>query len=240
LILFSDTDVKVAHCSNVACTAVTTSTVLASAGSLFSGSIAVAGHDGLPRLAFNAQTFPRYALCSDVACTQSQVTPITGLSSPGFFMSLTIGLDENAIITFLDSATAGAAATYRVAWCPNASCTGSTIVPFSSMTLPTPGPVKPFTSPIVIGADGLPLIAYFGTEGGMAGVYVRHCSTPACTSSDLVPIAQTAAANGWHGSMTLMNDGLPSLLYSLNQSGIPMTIVHCGNNFCSPEVARRK
>ena len=99
----SNWDLKVAHCSNKACTAATVTTV-DSAGDVGSGSSVTIGSDGLPIVSYYDYTTTSLetAHCSDSSCTSATITTIdTGLDA-GLYSSITIGPDGLAMVTFLD------------------------------------------------------------------------------------------------------------------------------------------
>src|SRR6185503_11359307 len=146
--------VKVAHCSNPACTSATVSLVVpASESSGFYPSVAI-GSDGLPLLAYTAAPHGLgVAHCADVLCSSATTAQIVPLPDSPAAPWIAIGNDGRAIITYRETS----APLLRIAHCHDTPCT-------SART----GPVSPnahFFSAVVVGRDGIPLVLS-GTPAG--------------------------------------------------------------------------
>lgn len=112
-----------------------------------------------------------------------------------------------------------------VAHCGNAACSsGNTITPVDSA-----GNTGSYTS-IIIGADGLPVIAYRYADDG--DLKVAHCGNAACSSGNTITTVDSASDVGYHTSITIGADGLPVISYydGTNQD---LKVAHCGNAACS-------
>jgi hypothetical protein len=164
-------DLKVAKCTDAACTASTLSTVADAVGDVRS-SIAI-GADGLPVIAYyDGNGFElKVAKCIDAGC-EGEITPSTvdTTVTVGFYNSIAIGADGLPVIAYNDISNSD----LKVAKCANAACTTGTS---ALSTVDAAGNVGFFAS-IAIGADGLPVIAYQGGIGG--NLKVAKCANVFC------------------------------------------------------------
>src|SRR5439155_1258955 len=100
--LTSTNDLKVAHCTNVACTAATFT--IFDAG-LVGGFISVAiGADGLGLISYldGVGGDLKVAHCSNVACTAATLTALDTPGNVGDYTSVTIGMDGLGLISYHD------------------------------------------------------------------------------------------------------------------------------------------
>ena len=170
----TNANLKVAKCVNVACTGVSTlSTVDNSAGSvgLFT-SIAI-GVDGLPVIAYYDDTNDdlKVAKCANAACSGvSTLSIVDSAGSVGQYASIAIGADGLPVIAYRDFTNLD----LKVAKCANAACAAGTS---TLSTVDSAGDVGPYAS-IAIGADGLPVIAYFHSSDG--DLKVAKCANVFC------------------------------------------------------------
>jgi hypothetical protein len=163
-----ESDLKVAHCDNIACTSASLSTVHSADDAGYHNSATI-GADGLGLISFTDRTNGdvKVAHCVDTACTSSFVSTL----GPGFGMvSATVGADGLGLISYETSNPLGSNLT--VAHCNNALCAGS-----SSSPLDSGGQGGAHTS-VTIGADGLALISYYDKNNG--DLKVAHCSNTFC------------------------------------------------------------
>jgi predicted regulator of Ras-like GTPase activity (Roadblock/LC7/MglB family) len=110
----------------------------------------------------------------------------------------------------------------KVAHCNDAVCSTST-----KTTVDSIGDVGQYSS-IAIGADGLPIISYWGY-----GVFLRvaHCNDVQCTGGDeTVPNVDTNFA-GTYTSITIGADGLPIISYRDNANA-DLKVAHCNDLQC--------
>jgi hypothetical protein len=162
-------DLKVAHCSNVNCTAATI-TPLDTTGNVGQHTSVTIGADGLGLISYwDGTNFDlKVAHCSNVNCTAATITPLDTAGDVGQWNSVTIGADGLGLISYYDTTNSD----LKVAHCNNVNCTAATITPVD-----TAGVVGEHTS-VTIGADGLGLISYYDTTDG--DLKVAHCSNVLC------------------------------------------------------------
>lgn len=115
-------NLKVAHCSDVACTAATAATVDSATFVGEYASISV-GVDGLGVVSYWDHSGARnlkVAHCVDVACSAATTTVVDIPNDVGSFSSLAIGGDGLPLVTYRDVSNNDV----RVAHCPNVFCVG--------------------------------------------------------------------------------------------------------------------
>ena len=165
-------DLKVAQCSNTACTTATiTSLDTTTARSGLYTSVTI-GFDGLGLISYyDADNYDlKVAHCSNTACTTSTITTLDTTGNVGAYGSLTIGADGLGLISYYDLTNDD----LKVAHCSNTACTTSTII-----SLDTTGNVGSYSSSVTIGFDGLGLISYYDSTND--ALKVAHCSNIFCS-----------------------------------------------------------
>jgi hypothetical protein len=222
LIAFSDISVQhlqVAHCSNLACTSATISTLGGPEDSAFQTVSAAIGSDGLGLIGFIEPKglFPKVAHCDNVVCTSATVTsfdPNAGTFRDG--MSVEIGADGLGLLAYNGFGL-------KVAHCSNLACTETTNSTIQS------GDVGDWAS-MTIGSDGLGLVSYLDRPNG--ALKVAHCSNVACTAATTSTV-DTGNLGGFT-SITLGADGLGIVAYEAPQTNLgPIKVAHCSNVTCS-------
>ena len=101
---FSNFDLKVAHCDNVACTSATTST-LDGAGDVGEWTSITVGADGLGLISYvdSVNLDLKVAHCDNVACTSATITTVDSADGVGQYTSMAIGADGLGLISYFDS-----------------------------------------------------------------------------------------------------------------------------------------
>src|SRR5215216_2040410 len=119
-------DLKVAHCSDTACTSAA-KTTLDSAGDAGHGSSVVLGADGLGLISYRDKTngAVKVAHCDNAACTSATSSTVQagiGFNSTAWYTSATVGADGLALISYTT-----ASGFLQVAHCDNPKCTSASI-----------------------------------------------------------------------------------------------------------------
>jgi len=220
---------RVAHCTNVACTSAGITSVDGGNGGGNVGdhtSIAI-GTDGFPVISYHDITNGdlKVAHCDDAACTSAGISTVDdgGGSNVGIWTSIAIGTDGLPVISYNDDTNND----LKVAHCNDAACTsaGVTIVDDSAIF------VDEFTS-IAIGINGLPVIGYH--HNSFNDLRVAYCTNVPCTSFKKV-IVDDSANVGDYTSIAIGTDGLPVIsYYSLSNTALKVT--HCNDPFCRPDL----
>src|SRR5205085_1598029 len=125
-----NSDLKVAHCSDVACTAATITAVDGAANDVGASSSMIIGTDGRSLISYYDASNGdlKVAHCSNVACTAATLTTVDSAGSIGQHSSVTIGTDGLALISYYD-ATDG---DLKVAHCSNIACTAAALTAVDS------------------------------------------------------------------------------------------------------------
>ena len=213
---------QVAHCTDLACTSATVSTLDTCDLCEPHTSIAI-GADGLGLISYTGSSVehPRVVHCSDVACSSATIST---LGEPDHFAfgisSIAIGADGLGLIGFIEPK----GLIPKVAHCSNVKCSTATISPLDKSVAFRDG------MGVAIGADGLGLFSYaaFGT------LKVAHCSNLDCSSVTSTVIDDDDNDNGvgdW-SSIAIGTDGLGLVSY-LDRANGALKAAHCSNVKCS-------
>ncbi len=139
----------------------------------------------------------------------------------GLYNSITVGTDGLPLISYYDDSNN--VQDLRVAHCDDAKCTSATL-----STLDSAGNMGRYSS-VVIGSDGLGLIAYFDNTANR--LKVAHCDNLECTSATVSALTPSTSTGGGI-SLTVGSDGLGLISY-----GDPWTAqlmaAHCDNVACT-------
>jgi hypothetical protein len=219
--------VKVAHCSNAACTA-STSTSVASG---IPGGVTI-GPDGLALVSYGGHDptlgvgFLGVAHCADVECASADDNVVDTADNVGALPAITTGTDGFGLISYVVDDQFSAV---RVAHCDDIECSSATVSPVAG------GRFSEYTS-VAIGADGLGIISYADENGPAVGTLrTAHCSTMDCTSMSLTTV-DPEDDRGAHSSTAIGVDGFPLIAYHAEND---VNIAHCSNVFCVPYFRRR-
>ena len=216
-------DLKVAHCSNIACTSSVTTTIDTCPTCNYFTSVTIGG-DGLGLIAYSGNSVNRLkvAHCSNVACTSATTSNVGGTEDSAFNeVSITIGADGLGLISFIEPKGLFP----KIAHCSNVACSESTVF--------TPDPqalnFRQGTS-VTIGGDGLGLFSY----EAQASLWVGHCSNLTCSSATVsrIDFEPPPAELGDWSSITTGSDGLGLVSY-LDRDRGNLKIAHCDNAVCS-------
>jgi len=223
---FTNSALKVAHCTNASCSAFDTPTAVDSADDVGEHTSITIGTDGFPVISYYDTTNDdlKVAHCTSVDCSTFD-TPVTvdNSANVGEYTSITIGTDGLPVISYRDGSTND----LKVAHCENASCSsGSPTLTTVDSSL-SPGL---YTS-ITIGTDGLPVISYHDSVS--QALKVAHCTNASCSSgSPTITIVDNAANVGWFTSITIGTDGFPVVSY-IDATNQNLKVAHCTNTSCS-------
>jgi FG-GAP-like repeat len=224
----SVTNVKLAHCLDVACTSArrtTADTVGQSNGGFDPGIVAVtASPTGVAYLAYrdSAQHQLKLDVCRESNCVFPQEFSLDS-SSAGLSPSITMGRDGLPLLSYMGNYTASGS-DLVVAHCVNVYCTGVT------RALVHTGVFTGWWGSIAIGADGLGVVAY--TDATNQNVEVAHCENVACTTLQRTVIDEFD--NQGHGadSIAIGADGLPLITY-LDLTNDVLKVAHCADVACA-------
>jgi hypothetical protein len=116
---FLAADLRVAHCTNPACTAATTATI--DGGAVGTHTSLAVGVDGLGLISYAAGSPDfdlRVAHCADTACSSATLSTLDSVGNLGTYSSLEIGADGLGVISYYDQSNGD----LKVAHCSNGQC----------------------------------------------------------------------------------------------------------------------
>ena len=157
----------------------------------------------------------------------STLSTVDSTGDVGQYTSITLGADGLPVISYYDATNFD----LKVAKCINAACNGANTV----TTVDSAGDVGRYTS-ITLGADGLPVISYYG--GPNFDLKVAKCINAACTGVSIVttvdsgPPGSTGVGVGQYTSITLGADGLPVISY-YDATNFNLKVAKCINAACT-------
>jgi len=217
-------ELRLMHCSNIACTSGTASVLDTTGNTGSSPSIAI-GSDGRPIIAYvevNNHDLKLFR-CSNIVCSTGSVTPLdtASLVNATRAVAAAVGSDGFPFIVYADLSTN----TARIIHCTDVACTSPAPTP---TTLATGGIFQYFA--VAIGPDGLPIITYTGNTSKK--LEVHHCSNLACTSGTTTTI-DPGVVPGVHYSSSIVIgiDGLPVIAWDDQFSNLK--VHHCADVTCS-------
>jgi predicted regulator of Ras-like GTPase activity (Roadblock/LC7/MglB family) len=229
----TNTNLKVAKCVDAACTGTSTLSTVDSSGVVgLYPSIAI-GADGLPVIAYYDSTNSnlKVAKCATAACSggTSALSTVDSAGTVGEYTSIAIGVDGLPVIAYRD----GSNTNLKVAKCANAACAGGTS---TLSTVDSAGDVGWYAS-IAIGADALPVMAYF--DNSNLDLKVAKCVNAACSGgTSTLSTVDSAGDVGGFASIAIGADGLPVMAY-FDNSDFNLKAAKCANPICAPYFWRR-
>ena len=223
-------NLKVAHCSNPACSAATKTTLDISGSSIVGRYTSITtGADGLGLISYQDETHGdlKVAHCSNVTCSAATTWIVDSAFdlSLGQYTSITVGVDGLGLISYYDLGNDD----LRVAHCSNVLCSAAT-----HSTLDGPETVGQYTS-ITIGLDGLGLVSYY--DAGSGDLKVAHCANTTCSTGSSIAV-DTGGDVGSYGSITSGGDGLGLVAY-YDSTNHHLKVAHLSNPFGAPYFRRR-
>lgn len=184
------------------------------------------GADGLPVISYFDSTNGdlKVTKCGNAACSAGNtITPVDTSGFVGQHTSMTIGADGLPVISYYDMTNGD----LKVAKCGNAACTGGNTI----TAVDTVGDVGHYTS-IVIGADGLPVIAYYDVTN--ADLKVAKCGNALCSAGNTITAVDSTLNVGEYAAIAIGADGLPVISYTVTSgAAIAIMVAKCGNAACA-------
>jgi predicted regulator of Ras-like GTPase activity (Roadblock/LC7/MglB family) len=217
---YTNKDLKVAHCSDVACTDATIHIVDGTESVGEYTSITV-GADGLPVISYYDYTNLdlKMAHCSNLDCSSANVATVDHVDLVGHSTSIAVGSDGLPIMSYHDITNND----LRVAHCSDLVCSTAT-----TTTIDGGGDVGRYTS-IAVGSDGLAVVSYYDLTN--TALKVAHCSNLECASATTSTVDSEGVA-GIDTSITIGADSLPIISY-YESSFKDLKVAHCSNLECS-------
>ena len=221
---FTNRQLRVTHCSNVACTAASTTVVDGTVADVGEFSAIAIGTDGLPVIAYPHTTAGnlRVTHCGNATCTAGNVSttvddqPLT----VGRQTSMAIGADGLPVIAHRDE---GAQA-LRITHCGNLACTAGNV----STTVDDPANAVGLDTSIAIAADGLPIVSHHDDSAN--ALRVTHCGNAACSTGNRSRTIDPMSEPPTQTTLAVGLDGLPIVSYAGEALGL--RVAKCGTRDC--------
>ena len=176
----SSGDLKVVHCSNVACTGLQPGTLVDGTGDVGTNLSMTLDNCGNPVISYydNDNLSLNIARCDDPTCSVASVNPtqtnISGLIDSSIALDPSDDLSTDVpVVSYIDDSN-GADIFMRVIRCGDATCT--------TWDSATPDPVDgeiPSNTSLVLDFDGNPIISRF--DSVISQLTVVRCTNPLCT-----------------------------------------------------------
>lgn len=213
-------NLKVAKCNDPACTGgdeIVSTVDKKDCVGLFS-SIAVSA-DGTPLISYydSNQGRLKVAKCKHSTCTggKAKISVVDESVSAGSFAGVAIGHDDLPVISYYNHSHGD----LRVAHCNDPACAGGDE---SITTLDTDGLVGSFAA-LAIGAEGLPIVAYYDLTGGL--VKLVRCRDHTCSGFEAPRVvAQDDETMKSFLAITIRPDGAPIVAF-FNQTNGDLKLV---------------
>lgn len=220
---FSDNTLTIAHCGDLACSLVTTTTPIHPAG----GDPAIGiGSDGLALFTFEVSSgggtsnILNIAHCNDIQCSSfTSITPDPAAYVP-YPAAITVGADGLALVAYAD----WNAETENVARCADLVCSSAPAHPIRTSVVDA-------TVAAATGIDGFGFFVYGEWSPGYTLVAAR-CADAACSTASFNPI-NTGDVVGDRHSVAIGTDGLPVVAFTRSTD---LGVAHCTDLACSSSV----
>jgi hypothetical protein len=223
-------DLKVAKCTDKACSLTKTKSVVHSECNDVRHTSITIGSDGFPVISYSCNVPGTgsglwVAKCNDPACSGDGET-LSFVDDDGdvYETSIVIGDDGFPVISYRGFVNQ----TLKVAKCNDLACSGDdetiTVVDDRVNELA-------FYSNTIIGADGFPIVAYWELTASV--LRIARCNDAACSGGNetLAVVDDPANQVGRFLRMQLGQDGLPVILYEDLTSG-KLKLARCGTSDC--------
>ena len=163
--------------------------------------------------------------CGNAACSFTGSLAIdTSANDVGLYTSMKVPADGHPVISYFDDT----ANTLKVLKCGDPGCGGPSTI--TVVDDPPVGGVGEYSS-LAIGADGLPVIAYY--DSGLLSLKVAKCQTAACNGAvTLTQVDNPANTVGLYASIAIGTDSLPVISY-FDQTAGALKVAKCGNAACN-------
>ena len=213
---------KVASCSNAACTSSTLVTVDDPANHVGEYAAIAIGIDGFPVISYydSAASALLFAKCEDSACSARSITVLDSAGDVGLHTSIAIAADGFPLIAYHDAT----ARDLRVVKCANAACSARAVSTVDAST----NWVGWYTS-IAMGSDGLAVISYYDVTAG--ALKVAKCGDAGCSISTITMVDEPPNVIGAFTSIAIGSDGFPVISFHDATAGA-LKLAKCGNPSC--------
>ena len=212
---------KVAHCTNPACTSATITTLDTSSEGYYAS--ITTGADGLGLIGYQDLTAKALGMahCDNPACHRHHHETRQRHRHQREVYFTTIGTDGFGLIVH------GEHLDLKVTHCENTACTSGTS---QAMGLPVPsGPA------IAAGHDGRGLVSFIQAGSSERGLWAAHCNNAACTDTSLAMLAEFGIFSTGEGDRTSLTIGGDhrGLISYYEPTSSDLRVAHCADTACT-------
>lgn len=212
---------KAVQCLNVTCTSLGPIFTVDAAGVPLSRNVSMTlSSEGLPLIAYYDAISGdlRVAKCPDSSCSgAAAISTVDSAGLVGGYPSIALGADGFPVIAYYDYSNSD----LKVAKCADVLCSGAATL----TTVDSSGSVGTYAS-IALGADGLPMLAYYASPT----LRFARCADSACAGATIHTV-DSGGDSGAYASMVLGVDGLPVIAY-LEFNNVDLKVAKCANVHC--------
>lgn len=214
----SNDRLKVAHCSNINCTAATITTINSPA----QHTAITLGSDGLGIIAFYDPILGnlKVAHCTNVLCTSSTVLTLDSNSITGQYPSIDVNNVGRPIISYYDALNGN----LKFANCLSITCSSANLLVIDSV-----GNVGQFTS-LTRRIDGMPIMSYYDATN--THLKIAGCNSFDCSFSVYRITVDNDDNTGQMSSIAIGSDGKPIISYVEVDGSTFLRIGHCAYYTC--------
>ncbi len=220
----TNSDLKVARCSNTACSSSTLASVDITGVTGDFPAIALDA-SGIPVIAYedSATVDLKIVKCGNATCTSGNTyNTVDSAGDVGTHNSIAIPADGLPVVSYADG---NPNFDLKVLKCGNAACSaGNTVT-----TVDSAGSVGAYSS-IAISLDGFPVISY--QDSTNADLKVMKCGNATCTSGNTITTVDSVGSVGQYTSIAVPADGRPYISY-YDTTNTNLKVLRCGNAACS-------
>ena len=222
---YTNDDLKLAVCTDAACTSPTISTLDRTGRVGVDNSLALTSNN-LPVISYHDYTNNdlKLAVCNNAACTSPTISTIDSRGWVGIESSIALTSSNLPVISYSNYSSDD----LKLAVCNNPACTSPTI-----STLDSTGNVG-WDSSIALTSSNLPVISY--ADGSNGDLKLAVCSNTACTSP-IISIIDSIGYVGYYSSLALTSSNLPVISYFDSTNG-DLKLAVCNDAACtSPAIS---
>jgi predicted regulator of Ras-like GTPase activity (Roadblock/LC7/MglB family) len=226
-------EVRAIKCGNSSCSSGNSINLIEDLNSSTAANSIFIGSDGLPIVAYVSpqERKLKIAKCGNSACSSGNtITTIDPGGMEGSYIksydspSISMSSDGRAIVSYLET---GQNYKLKVIKCGNSLCNSGNVT-----TVVDGSGVSEFNS-LILGSDGLPIIAYQDWDPNRV-LKVVKCGNSSCSSGNSITTVDSAGAVGLYPAIAIGADGMPIIAYQDSTSyPYDLKFAKCGNAACT-------
>jgi hypothetical protein len=214
----TDWDLKLAICTDFACSNPRITTIDSTDGTGSYNSLALTTTN-IPVISYVTGTDFKLAVCNNMMCANPTISTLADI---GWYYSLALTTDNIPVISFYESFSGD----LKLAVCHDTTCTSPTISILDSL-----GSVG-FDLSIALGTTNIPVISYYDKTNKDLKLIV--CNDTSCSDPDISAIESSSKA-GNYSSVALSSTNVPVISY-FDEGSASLKLAVCNDTACSVPV----